>query len=211
MSVPDHRHVPKKLHDTGLFDLTSHEGHAAFTDAVVSTLHGIDPKWRHLKKRPGQTNIHRHGEDSVLYLLPDNKAQAVDFIVGAGGPNPRPGWIVGDFVYSHADGHDPGDHGIGTVATAPPPPPQHAHPSRAEMIQAGAWLDGYYRSAEGLRRPAGLSQNGVPDWEGVGAWLFDVYFNARVDGKTPDQARAVVVAAIRHTDEWQGKHPGERP
>ena len=70
---------------------------------------------------------------------------------------------------------------------------------------------GTYRSAEGLQRKEGLSKNGVPDWEGVGAWLFSVYFMARVDGRTPDQARAAVVAAIRQTDEWQSKHPGERP
>ena len=209
MSVPDHRHVPKKLFDTGLFDLKSHDGHAAFTDAVISTLNGIDPNWRHLKKRPGQTQVHRHAEDAALYLLPDNQARAVDFVAGAGGPNPQPGWIVDTHPYTHADGHDPDDHGLGTVA--PPPPPPHLHPGRDEMIQAGTWLDGYYRSAEGLQRTEGLSKNGVPDWEGVGAWLFEMYFMARVDGKTPDQARAAVVAAIRRTDEWQSKHPGERP
>src|SRR5687768_13623253 len=209
MSVPDHRHVRKKLYDTLLFNLKSHDGHAAFTDAVIATLNGIDPNWRHLKKRPGQTHVHRHAEDAALYLLPDNEARAVDFVAGAGGPNPQPGWIVGSHPYTHADAHDPDDHGIGTVAPAPPPP--HEHPGGEEMMQAGAWLDGYYRSAEGLQRREGLSKNGVPDWEGVGAWLFGVYFMARVDGKTQDQARAAVVAGIRHTDEWQSKHPGERP
>lgn len=122
MSVPDYRHVPKKLYDTGLFDLTSHDGHAAFTDAVVATLNGIDPNFRHLKKSPSQTHVHRHGEDSVVYLLPDNKALAVDFIGGAGGPDPKPGWFVGDHVYAHADAHDPDDHGIGQTPPAPPPP-----------------------------------------------------------------------------------------
>ena len=210
MSVPDHRHVPKKLHDTGLFDLKSHDGQAAFTDAVVATLNGIDRNWRHLKKSAAQTHVHRHGEDSSVYLLPDNKAQAVDFIGGAGGANPQPGWIVDpEARYTHADAHDPRDHGIAIVV--PPPPPPHTHPGRDEMAQAGAWLDGYYRSAEGLQRKEGLSKNGVPDWEGVGAWLFDVYFMARVDGKTPDQARGAVVAAIRRTDEWQSKHPGQQP
>ena len=210
MSVPDHRHVPKKLYDTGLFDLKSHDGQAAFTDAVVATLNGIDRNWRHLKKSAAQTHVHRHGEDSAVYLLPNNKAQAVDFIGGAGGANPQPGWVVDpEARYTHADAHDPGDHGIGTVVPAPAPP--HEHPGREEMMQAGTWLDGYYRSAEGLQRKEGLSKNGVPDWEGIGAWLFGVYFMARVDGKTPEQARGAVVAAIRRTDEWQSKHPGERP
>jgi hypothetical protein len=44
--------------------------------------------------------------------------------VGAGGPNPQPGWGVGDHVYTHADGHDPDDHGLGGTV-APPPPPQY--------------------------------------------------------------------------------------
>ena len=89
--VPDHRHVPKKLYDTGLFDLKSHDGHAAFTDAVIATLNGIDPHWRHLKKRTGQTHVHRHAEDAALYLLPDNQARAVDFVGGAGGPQSAAG------------------------------------------------------------------------------------------------------------------------
>lgn len=119
MSVPDFRSVPQKLFATGLFDLKSHEGQAAFTDAVVSTLHGLDANFRHLKKKPSQTHVHRHGEDSVIYLLPDNTALAVDFIGGAGGPNPQPGWMVGTHVYTHADAHDPTDHGL---EDAPPPP-----------------------------------------------------------------------------------------
>jgi len=121
MSVPDYRHVPRKLYDTGLYDLKTHDGHDAFTDVCVATLNGLDPNFRHLKKKPGQTQRHGHGEDSVLYLLPDNRALAVDFIVGAGGPSPQPGWGVGDHVYTHADAHDPDDHGIGHRPPVPPP------------------------------------------------------------------------------------------
>jgi|SRR5688572_13509194 len=207
MSVPDHRHVPRKLYDTGLFDLRTHEGQAAFTDAVVSTLNGLDANWRHLKKNPSQTHVHRHGEDSAVYLLPDNRALAVDFIGGAGGPNPQPAWNVGTHEYTHADAHDPGDHGIG----GQPPPSSAPLPGRAEMMDEGRWLDGYYKAPEGLQRPKGLSINDAPDWEGVGAWLFDVYLVARVAGKTRAEARAEYVSQIRHSDEWKAKHPGETP
>lgn len=134
MSVPDFRHVPRKLFDTGLYDLTTTSGHDAFTDAVVTTLNGLDPNFRHLKKKPGQTQIHNHGEDSVLYLLPNNTARAVDFIIGAGGPNPQPGWGVGDFVYTHADAHDPTDHGIGE--SAPSPVPQFPYPDENTIGKA---------------------------------------------------------------------------
>lgn len=103
-------------------------------------------------------------------------------------------------------------------ASPPPPPPLPAParlPGRDEMHATGLWLDGYYASREGLQRPMGLSIGGRPDWEGVGAWLFDVYLKARLAGLTPEQARARVVSEIRRaggpTGEWQIKHPGETP
>lgn len=206
--VPDFRHVPEKLFATGLYDLTDHDGNAAFVDAVVATLNGRDPNFVHLRKSAGQTHVHRHGEDSVLYKFPDGTALAVDFTVGAGGANPRPGWNVGSFVYKHSDGHDPDDHGIGAVA---PPPVTVFVPDRGEMMHEGEMLDAYYSSQEGLQRVQGLSKNGRPDWEGVGAWLFDVYLRARMSGKTREQSRADYIAAIRQSLEWQSKHPGETP
>lgn len=99
--------------------------------------------------------------------------------------------------------------------TPPPSPPpvvvQPVLPGRAEMMHEGEWLDHYYASSAGLQRPEGLSKGGRPDWEGVGAWLFDVYLAARVAGKTREQARAEYVSKIRHSNEWREKHPGEQP
>lgn len=92
-------------------------------------------------------------------------------------------------------------------APQPPRPAPVDRPGREEMMNAGAWLDAYYRSPDGLQRPEGLSKGGVPDWEGVGAWLFDVYFMGRLDGLTEGEARAKVIAQIRNSDEWKGKHP----
>lgn len=96
--------------------------------------------------------------------------------------------------------------------TAPPPPPS-ALPDRGEMMRAGQWLHAYYRSPEGLKRPDGLwtpatpEAAAQPDWEGIGAWLFDVYLRARLAGQTATDAAAQVVAQIRASQEWRDKHP----
>ena len=121
MTIPDFRNVPKKLFDTGLFDLHSHEGQGAFVDACVSTLHGLDENFGHLKKKPGQTQVHGHAEDATLYKFSDGTAQAVDFIGGAGGPNPQPGWGVDSSgpIYKHSDWLDPTQHGSTPASTQP--------------------------------------------------------------------------------------------
>lgn len=91
------------------------------------------------------------------------------------------------------------------------PQPAATLPGRAEMMDEGQRLHAYYASHEGLQRVKGLSINDAPDWEGVGAWLFDVYLVNRLAGKTREQSRAAYVSMIRHTDEWKTKHPGETP
>lgn len=80
-----------------------------------------------------------------------------------------------------------------------------------EMLDEALFLDNYYKSPEGLRRPQGLSINNAPDWQGVGAWLFDAYLSSRLAGKTREQARAEYVTTIRQSAEWRQKHPGETP
>jgi hypothetical protein len=75
---------------------------------------------------------------------------------------------------------------------------------RGEFRDAGDWLQRVYQTE--LLRPDGLWVDGHPDWEGVGAWLFDVYLNARLAGSSIEQARALVLAQIRASDEWRQKH-----
>ena len=204
MSVPDRRDVPQKLFATGLFDLKTHDGQGAFTDACVSALHGLDPNWGHLIKKPGQTDVHDHGEDSALYKQPNNAAQAVDFIGGAGGPNPQPGWIVDTFPYTHADWFDPTDHGITESPSQPAP-----IISRDEFYARFKELDDYYAAPEGLQRtnPRGMAlvtPQGVPysDREAMGAWGYDL-----MTGRSVSECKQ----AIRHSEEWRLKHPGEQP
>lgn len=81
-------------------------------------------------------------------------------------------------------------------------------------MNAGRWLDEFYRSQEGLQRQHGLIRfrdndpsKPEPDYEGLGAWLFDVYWNARLAGKSVSEAQSAVVTAIRATDEWKARHP----
>lgn len=177
MAIPDHSFVVRTLYDTGLFNLRTHDGQAAFTDAVVSTLHGLDPNWRHLKKSAAQTHVHRHGEDSAVYLLPDDKAQAVDFIGGAGGANPQPGWIVDpEARYKHADAHDPGDHGLDRSAPPPAPAPQIERPPRDLVGRFFRELDAFYRDrGRGNRVDGGGSLH--VDNEGIFVWVGEFIAN----------------------------------
>lgn len=116
---PNKSEVVRKLFATGAYDLHTDHGQAAFVDAVVSTLNGLDGRWVHLKKKPGQSQLHGHAEDAVLYLADeDGKSTAVDFIGGAGGPNPQPAWNLDEPRYSRSDGLEPFLH-----ATPPKPCP----------------------------------------------------------------------------------------
>jgi tartrate-resistant acid phosphatase type 5 len=80
---------------------------------------------------------------------------------------------------------------------------------RNEFLQAMQRLDAFYSAQEGLQRPDGLSINGAPDFQGIAAWIFDVYLNARLAGRAIEVAWGQVVSAIQATDEWKTKHPNE--
>lgn len=79
---------------------------------------------------------------------------------------------------------------------------------RADVMQAAQWLHQYYGSAEGLKRPDGLwrSDQKQPDFEAFGAWVIDVYLNARVEGKTDEEAKQMIRDAIQGSDEWKRVH-----
>ena len=75
-----------------------------------------------------------------------------------------------------------------------------------EIQRAMTWLHDFYRSSEGLRRPDGLWIEGHPDFEGLSAWVFEVYLRSRLKGLTEEQAREAVMNGIRQSDEWRAKH-----
>ena len=79
---------------------------------------------------------------------------------------------------------------------------------RGNVLQAAQWLHDYYKSDEGLRRADGLwrADQKQPDFEALGAWIFDVYLNARVEGKSDEEARKLITDAIQGSDEWRRVH-----
>jgi hypothetical protein len=79
---------------------------------------------------------------------------------------------------------------------------------RADVMQAAQWLHQYYASPEGLRRSDGLwrSDQKQPDFEAIGAWVIDVYLNARVEGKSDEEAKQLIKDAIQGSDEWRRVH-----
>src|SRR6185503_6953902 len=76
---------------------------------------------------------------------------------------------------------------------------------REELREAMHRLDRFYAAEAGLQRPDGLSIGGRPDFEGIAAWVFDVYLNARLDGLSVDGAWRRVVGSIEASDEWRSK------
>ena len=79
---------------------------------------------------------------------------------------------------------------------------------RADLIATIQWLDDYYRSDEGLHRSGGLlrSDQKTIDAEAIGAWVFDVYLNARLHGRSDAEARQMVKDAIEGSAEWHAVH-----
>jgi hypothetical protein len=82
---------------------------------------------------------------------------------------------------------------------------------RREVLDILERLDAYYASPDGLSRPNGLSLGGRPDFEGVAAWVLDVYLASRESDLSVDASWQNVVASIQRTEEWQVKHPGVAP
>jgi hypothetical protein len=77
------------------------------------------------------------------------------------------------------------------------------------MVAVVQWLDDFYRSADGLQRPSGLWRPDLntADGEAIGVWIFDVYLQSRMAGKSDAEARQMIVDQVKGTDEWRVKHP----
>jgi hypothetical protein len=76
--------------------------------------------------------------------------------------------------------------------------------------RAMEWLHGYYKAPDGLQRREGLWIDGHPDYTGISTWILAVYLESRLKGRTEAEAKQVVETAIRQSDEWRSKHPGQK-
>lgn len=166
-----------------------------------------------LTKQPGESQVDGYAEDAIVYgASPSDLQNVIDLVNGAGAPNASIGGAVKERRPANlwAAPHALSAEEMAYLAPVAPPTPIQP-PGREEARDELRWLDQYYVAPEGLKRPNGLSLNGKPDFEGIAAWYLDVYQRERMAKKTRAEARAAVVSAIRHTDEWQQKHPGETP
>jgi hypothetical protein len=174
--IPDHLFIVERVYDEDGYDLTKHADHARFVDDVVVALHAHDSAWGHLRKKPGQTNIHGHGEDSALYKLANNRAWAVDFVGGAGGPSPTLRWGPDPVAYyTHADWLDPADH----AEPSPPPPVTTKRPYPG---------DAFFRDVLGAQLASDYAARPQPMDDGSVVWAARVIWDHVVNGMPLDQA-----------------------
>jgi hypothetical protein len=209
MAAPNDQYIIDRVFAAWRGDLSTDDGIGKWTEAAVAALHQQDPRWGHLRKNPGQSQYNGHAVNAALYLSDTpGQSQAVD-MMRVGAPNPTPRWLLDTPRYSASDWIKPAaatpPPSGGTTPTRPQPPAVRL-PSSSEAVQFGQWLDAFYAAPDGLQRPGGLSINGRPDWDGVGAWMFGVWLTARVNGVSEADARAQVVAQIQQSDEWKRKH-----
>lgn len=143
-----------------------------------------------------------HWVDELVFI-PTGRIAVYDVLIDSGGSNqPTQRYIGPDDVkvWRDVDSSEPPEQA--------PSPTIADLPGREEMMNEGRFLHQYYQSFNGLQRPHGLWINDQPDWEGIGAWLFDMYLKARVAGKTPEAAREAYIAEIQRSSEYLGKHRG---
>lgn len=199
------------------------KGASYFARLVASTVNpsGNPHDWGWLRKTGGGFNVEGYADGAIVFGNdPANLFNVLKIVTQVGSPDPN-AIQIGDAVQQRRDTDiwevpipvpESLTAYLGGSHPTPPQPPQATQPpGREEALDELHWLDAYYASPEGLQRPNGLSLGGKPDFEGIAAWYLDVYQRARMAMQSRADARAAYVRQIRHSAEWQAKHPGETP
>lgn len=202
MPAPNDFPVVQAVYATGQYDLSTHDGVCAFTEAVVIALHAKDAKWGHLKKHAGQTQCSGHAEDAALYKdspLPGT-LQAVDFVAGAGAPGARPAWQPDTPRYSEQDWYAPSGVPGPTPIPTPPPNtvPYHPYDGDQKYVKVTEVMDFDYRRAKGT---VGQADKAGLD-SGCGMWIARTIHDSYM-GEAPGVAPLSLDASIaKHRAEW---------
>lgn len=150
--------------------------------------------------RDGLT-VQRNGK----YYFTDIVANAGDLSIqkityNETGEAPSAGWVDPFLLKTKFN------YSSGAIGPIPDPikPPVTIKLDRGEFFDEMMELDRFYTIE--LGRPNGLSRDQKPDFEGLAAWIFDIYLNARLAGKSKSEARDLYQAEIKKSTEWRDKH-----
>lgn len=134
-TLPDESALVEALWASAPWDRLTKAGNGCFTEAVAYRLHQKDPRWGHLKKRPGQNQWNGHAVDAILYRRDTpGQSQAVDIISNSETPKANEAWIADIPRYSSADFLVP--TASCTPSGTPPPPPPPPPPPLPDPVAA---------------------------------------------------------------------------
>lgn len=172
-----------------------------------------------LSKSPGESQVDGYAEDAICFGAdPSDLQNVVDMVNGAGAPGatigggvkerrPNNKWVAPKPLTAAEL-----DYLVAGGMPMPVPPPSHILP-KGDALQLLAKIDEYYAAQVGLQRQVtsadgtltvrGMIIEGHVDREAVAQW----FYQGVIEGMTFDQ----IVQQIRHSAEWQAKHPGETP
>ena len=135
-----------------------------------------------------------HAEGTVVDRT-GQRMEVIDCIIGAGGPNPSPGWAA-------VSGPSPGAWvkppiwKTPTDPIKPPDPPKPALKAREVFAREFTAVNDFYRSPQGLQRPGGMVLEGSADLLAMIQWGYDL-----MAGQSSDQ----VIATIKTSEEYKRK------
>lgn len=190
---------------------------------------GVKSGWGALRKTAGGFNVEGYADGAIVFGdNPTDRKNVLKIVTQVGSHDPN-AIGIGSAVQDRRDvdiwekpvplsaalGNYLLDGGTPLPEQPPTPPPPAFVIDRHELEAEGFALHQTYQDQlkrpEGLWKPTPAFPNGAPDFEGIGAWLFDVYLSARMNGASPAEARAAYLKQIRNSDEWRTKNPGQTP